>query len=138
MKKLFFFSLFFLGIISVSQAQVSAGINLQSTKTFITVGTNTDNQIFGEGRLGVGRDLDVELMGGYNVIQKEEVNFYLGLALGLTDDREDDFYLGIPFGLLVKPFNSKNFGVVIEAAPIFPDESDSYLRGGFGFKYTFR
>lgn len=55
MKKLFFFSIFFLGIISISQAQVSAGINFQNTRTFITIGTDPDKEFFGEARLGLGR-----------------------------------------------------------------------------------
>jgi hypothetical protein len=83
-------------------------------------------------------------MGGYNVIQKQDVNFYFGLGLGLDDDHDngndnnDDFYLRIPFGLLVRPFAKYNFGIVLEAAPIFADSRGDYFPAGFGFKYTFR
>lgn len=83
-------------------------------------------------------------MGVYTVIQKQDVNFYFGLGLGLDDDRDngnnnnDDFYLVIPFGLLVKPFAKDNYGIMLEAAPIFANSHGDYFRAGFGFKYTFR
>jgi len=144
MKKLLFVFVFIFGILGYANAQVSAGINLQSSETFVTIGTNPDNQLFGEARIGTGGDIGLELMGGYNIVQKQDVNFYLGLGLGLDDDRnngrdeDDDFYLAIPFGLLVKPFAKDNFGIVLEAAPIFVSDSGDYFRAGFGFKYTFR
>jgi hypothetical protein len=144
MKKLLFVFVFIFGILGYANAQVSAGINLQSSETFVTIGTNPDNQLFGEARIGTGGDVGLELMGGYNIVQKQDVNFYLGLGLGLDDDRnngrdeDDDFYLAIPFGLLVKPFAKDNFGIVLEAAPIFASDSGDYFRAGFGFKYTFR
>lgn len=145
MKKFFFFSVFFLGIVSISQAQVSVGINFQSSRNFITVGTDTDREFFGEGRLGLGRNVGLELVGAYNFVQKADVNGYVGLGLGLFDhyhprrDRDyNEVYLAIPVGVLIKPFDNKNFGFLIEAAPVFYDEYGSYLRGGIGVKYTFR
>lgn len=144
MKKLLLLSFILFSVISISQAQVSAGVNMLSSETFVTVGTDPDAKIFGEGRLGTGGDIGVELMGAYNVIKKDDVNFYIGLGLGLDDDRhrngddDDDIYVAIPFGLLVKPFNSKNLGLVLEAAPILADDHGDYFRAGFGFKYTFR
>lgn len=144
MKKTLFLFAFTLGIIGFSNAQISAGINLQSSETFVTIGTNPDNQLFGEARIGTGGDIGLELMGGYNIVQKQDANFYLGLGLGLDDDRnnrrdeDDDFYLAIPFGLLVKPFAKDNFGIVLEAAPVFAGNNGDYFRAGFGFKYTFK
>lgn len=145
MKKVFLIALFLIGGITVSQAQVSAGINFQSSRTFITIGTDPDKEFFGEGRLGLGDNLGLELMGGYNFIRKSEVNAYVGAGLGLFGDYHrkhdydhDEVYLAIPFGVLIKPFNTKNFGFLIEAAPVFYSEYGSYLRGGIGFKYTFR
>ncbi|WP_332912939.1 hypothetical protein [Algoriphagus boritolerans] len=70
MKKLFFFSIFFLGIISISQAQVSAGINFQNTRTFITIGTDPDKEFFGEARLGLGRGNRFGAGGGIQFCQK--------------------------------------------------------------------
>jgi hypothetical protein len=144
MKKLILLSLTLFTFISLTRAQISTGINLQSSETFVTVGTDPNKQIFGEVRIGTGGDIGVELMGAYNIVQKDDVNFYLGLGLGLDDDRnrnndnDDDIYVAIPFGLLVTPFNSKNLGLVLEAAPILADHNGDYFRAGFGFKYTFR
>lgn len=145
MKKVFLIALFLIGGITVSQAQVSAGINFQSSRTFITIGTDPDKEFFGEGRLGLGRNVGLEMVGAYNFIQKSDVNAYVGLGLGLFDhyhprrDRDyNEVYLAIPFGVLIKPLDNKNFGFLIEAAPVFYSEYGSYLRGGIGFKYTFR
>lgn len=142
MKKLVLLSFALFAIISISQAQISAGVNILSSETFVTVGTDPDAKLFGEGRLGTGKNITLELMGGYNVVQKNDANFYLGLGLGLEGNRkhdhDNDFYLAVPFGLLVKPFSSKNLALVLEAAPIFANDHGNYFRGGFGFKYTFR
>lgn len=140
MKKLALLLFAFTFTSLLAEAQISAGVNMFSSNTFVTIGSNPDKPLFGEGRISTGSDIDLELMGGYNLVQKEDVNFYLGMALGVWDNRRDhDFYVGIPFGLLVKPFGgSKNLGLVLEAAPIFPNDYSSYFRAGFGFKYTFR
>ncbi|MCE7057765.1 outer membrane insertion C- signal [Algoriphagus sp. AGSA1] len=143
MKKLLLLSLTLFAFISLAKAQISAGVNLQSSETFVTIGTDPSKQIFGEGRIGTGGDIGVELMGAYNIVRKDDVNFYLGLGLGLDDDRHrhdhgDDIYITIPFGLLVTPFNSKNLGLVLEAAPVLATDHGDYFRAGFGFKYTFR
>ncbi len=139
MKKILLLSTILFACISMAKAQVSAGVNLQSSDTFVTIGTNPNSEFFGEARVSTGRSIGLELMGGYNLVQKDDVNFYLGLGLGIEEEgSRDDFYFGVPFGLLVKPFSaSRNLGIVLEAAPIFPNETGSYFRGGFGFKYTF-
>lgn len=144
MKKLILLSLTLFTFISLAGAQISAGVNLQSSETFVTVGTDPNKQLFGEGRIGTGGDIGIELMGAYNIIQRDDVNFYAGLGLGLDDDRnhnhddDDDIYIAIPIGLWVTPFNSKNLGLVLEAAPILATDHGDYFRAGFGFKYTFR
>ncbi|MFT4856922.1 MAG: hypothetical protein ACI9UV_000415 [Algoriphagus sp.] len=127
----------------IRNCPISAGINLQSSETFVTIGTNPYKQLFGEGRIGTGGNIGIELMGGYNVIQKQDVNFYFGPDLGLDDDRDngndnnDDFYLAIPFGLLVKPFAKDNYGIVLEAAPIFADSRGDYFHGWVWFQIHF-
>jgi len=145
MKKLFLLALALFAFISISQAQVSVGINFQTSDTFIAVGTDTDKQFFGEARLGIGHDIGLELMGGYNFVRKSEVNAYVGAGLGLLGDHNhkhhddhNDIYVAIPVGVLIKPFDTKNLGFLIEAAPVIANHSDSYLRGGIGVKYTFR
>jgi len=145
MKKLLLLSITLFAFISISKAQISAGVNIQSSETFVTVGTDPSKQLFGEGRIGTGGDIGVELMGAYNIVQRDDVNFYAGLGLGLDDDRnnnkhddDDDIYVAIPIGLHITPFNSKNLGLVLEAAPILATDHGDYFRAGFGFKYTFR
>ena len=147
MKKVILLAFSLFTFISISQAQVAVGINFQSSDTFITVGTDPDKEFFGEARLGIGHDIGLELMGGYNFVRKTEVNAYVGAGLGLLGhhhnhkhhDDHNDLYLAIPVGVLIKPFNNtRNLGFLVEAAPVFADHSHSYLRGGVGVKYTFR
>lgn len=138
MRKLFVLTfLLFGGLVINSQAQIAAGIQRLSSDTFVGIGTDPDNQIFGEARLSTGRSVGIEGTFGYNFIKRDEVNFYSGFHLGSEGD-SNGFYLGIPFGLLVKPFNSKNVGISMEASPIFPNERRNYFRAGLGLKYTFR
>lgn len=146
MKKLLFLSFFLMGLISIANAQVSVGINFQTSDTFITVGTDADKEFFGEARLGLAHDLGLELMGGYNFLRKSDVNAYVGAGLGILgnhhhhkhDHHHNDLHLAIPVGILVKPFDNKQFGFLIEAAPVFANDHGNYLRGGIGVKYTFR
>ncbi|RAI95218.1 outer membrane insertion C- signal [Algoriphagus yeomjeoni] len=145
MKKVFLFSFAVFAFISISKAQVSVGVNFQTSDTFITVGTDPDKEFFGEARLGIGHHIGLELMGGYNFVRKSEVNAYVGAGLGLLGDHHhkhhddhNDIYVAIPVGVLIKPFNTKNLGFLIEAAPVIANHSHTYLRGGIGVKYTFR
>lgn len=144
MKKVALLAFVLFSFISIGKAQISAGVNMLSSETFVTIGTDPSKQIFGEGRIGTGGDVGIELMGAYNIIRKDDVNFYAGLGLGLDDDRndrdndDDDIYIAIPFGLHITPFTSKNLGLILEAAPILADDHGDYFRAGFGFKYTFR
>ncbi|TVP46204.1 MAG: outer membrane insertion C- signal, partial [Mongoliibacter sp.] len=55
-----------------------------------------------------------------------------------TEGGNNGFYLGVPLGVLVKPFATKNFGFLMEASPIFPNERRNFFRAGIGLKYTFR
>lgn len=146
MKKIFLLAFTLVAFISISKAQVAVGINFQSSDTFVTVGTDPDKEFFGEARLGLGHEIGLELMGGYNFVRKTEVNGYVGAGLGLLGDHHhphhedhNDIYLAIPVGVLIKPFSStRNLGFLVEAAPVFANHSHSYLRGGVGVKYTFR
>ncbi|WP_186757376.1 outer membrane insertion C- signal [Echinicola salinicaeni] len=148
MKKFLLLSLTaFLFLQHKSIAQISAGIYQLSSNTYLAVGSDPDKKMFGEARLGVGHDLDIEGTFGYNFVQKQEVNFYSGFHLGVDGHHYHDdhhhghnhFYLGIPLGVLIKPFPSvRNFGFLLEASPIFGNHLENYLRGGIGLKYTFK
>src|SRR5690606_12866775 len=130
MKKLLLLSMILFGFLSAAKAQVSVGMNFQTSDIFLTVGTNADKEFFGEARLGIDHELGLELMGAYNFVRKSEVNAYVGAGLGLFGDDhhkhhhnhhhdDDDIYFAIPVGVLVKPFNPKNLGIEVEAAPVF-------------------
>ncbi|MBD8491124.1 outer membrane insertion C- signal [Echinicola sp. CAU 1574] len=142
MKKFLILSLTaFLILQHKSVAQISAGVYQLSSGTFAAIGSNPDNKMFGEARIGAGGNVDIEGTFGYNFVQRDEVNFYSGFHLGVDDQGNDnDLYLGIPLGVFVKPFPStRNFGFLLEASPIFPTgESNNYFRAGIGLKYTFR
>jgi hypothetical protein len=129
--------LLFFATVSQVHAQISAGVYRLSSETFAAIGTDPDNKMFGEARVSTGNNIGIEGTFGYNFIQKEEVNFYSGFHLG-TGGNSDSLYLGVPLGLLLKPFNSKNFGFLLEASPIFRTERSNYFRAGIGLKYTFR
>lgn len=139
MKKLMLFSmLLFFAAILESQAQISAGVYRLSSATFASIGTDPENKILGEARVSTGSRVGIEGTFGYNFVQKEEVNFYSGFDLG-TEGNRDGLYLGVPLGVFIKPFsNTKNFGFLLEASPIFPTENGNYFRAGIGLKYTFR
>jgi hypothetical protein len=150
MKKVLFLSFVLFSFISVAKAQVSVGMNFQTSDIFLTVGTSPDKEFFGEARLGINHDLGLELMGAYNFVRKSEVNAYVGAGLGLFGDDhhnhkhkhhhddDDDIYFAIPVGILIKPFDTKNLGLVVEMAPVFSGHDHNYFRGGVGIKYTFR
>jgi hypothetical protein len=132
MKKLTFCLFLLVGGIHFCNAQVSAGIYRLSSGTFAAIGTNPDQKIFGEARVSTGWRVDLEATFGYNFIQSSDVNFYSGFHIG----GRSGVYAGIPLGLLVKPFTSKDFGLVMEASPIFGSREN--FRAGIGLKYTFR
>jgi hypothetical protein len=126
-------------LIFQAEAQVSAGIQRLTSDTFVTIGSDPDNKMFGEARVATGRYVGLEGTFGYNFIQRNEVNFYSGFHIGVDSDRDRDLYLGVPLGLFVKPFNTQNFGFTLEASPIFPTgRRGNYLRAGIGLKYAFR
>ncbi|SNS08472.1 hypothetical protein SAMN06295967_10369 [Belliella buryatensis] len=130
--------LLFFAVVMESQAQISAGVYRLSSATFASIGSDPDNKIFGEARVSTGGRVGIEGTFGYNFVQKEEVNFYSGFHLG-TEGNRDGLYLGVPLGVLVKPFaNTRNFGFLMEASPIFPTEYGTYFRAGIGLRYTFR
>ncbi|MGY6742535.1 MAG: outer membrane insertion C- signal [Cecembia sp.] len=138
MKKLLVIStVLFFATVYQANAQIAAGIYRLSSATFASIGTDPDNKMFGEARVSTGGRVGIEGTFGYNFVQSDEVNFYSGFHLG-TEGNRDGFYLGVPLGLLVKPFNAKNFGFTMEASPIFPTERGNFFRAGLGLKYTFR
>lgn len=132
-KSLLVFLTLILLVTFESHAQVSAGVYRLSSATFAAIGTDPDQKIFGEARISTGWRVDLEGTFGYNFVQTSDVNFYSGFHIG----GRRGLYAGIPLGLLVKPFSNKDFGLMMEASPIFTSGPE-YFRAGLGLKYTFR
>ena len=79
-------------------------------------------------------DISGEIVLTYDIINKEDYEFYMGAGV-----RANEFAgLVIPIGLNFYPFAEKNFGFHIEAAPIFIEHDSNILRGSWGIRYRFR
>jgi hypothetical protein len=77
-------------------------------------------------------DISLEGIVSYDILNKEEYEFYGGL--GYRTINFDG--LVIPIGFNFYPLASKNFGFKIEVTPILGEST--VLRGSLGFRYRFR
>jgi hypothetical protein len=132
MKK--FFLLLFLGFISYrADAQWTASYH-QSTLPFIGINKQIGNKWIPEMRIGTNIQLEylpLEFVFNRILFHNDRVDFYGGLGA-----RVNNFTgLVIPFGLNIYPFEKKDFGFHIEAAPIIGEYT--VLRGSFGLRYRF-
>lgn len=98
----------------------------QSNLPFIGVNYEIKNKIRPEVRVGIDNffeNLSVEGVVTYDLIKKEEYEFYAGLGVRINS------FTGavIPVGVNVYPFSTKQFGFHIELAPIIGE--DALLRG---------
>jgi hypothetical protein len=79
-------------------------------------------------------DLSGEIVVMYDILDKDDYEFYLGAGV-----RANGFTgLVIPIGLNFYPFEEKKFGFHIEAAPVFVENNSNLLRGSLGIRYRFR
>jgi hypothetical protein len=89
-----------------------------------------------EFRVGVDNfieDLSFELVGNYLLKNEEDTQIYVGLGA-----RANLFYGAVvPVGINYFPFEKKEFGFHLEAAPIFAFDSGVIFRGSFGVRYRF-
>jgi hypothetical protein len=73
-----------------------------------------------------------ELIFAYKIARTETFNFYAGIGA-----RANVFYGAvIPIGVALYPFENKQFGFQIEAAPLIGEVG--ILRGSWGIRYRFR
>lgn len=131
-KKLLFlaFTIFF---ISNSYSQLSVSYH-QSNLPFIGVGYDINERLTPELRLGTDQfisNMSIEAVLTYKFLKKEDYDFYggLGARVNLIEG------IVLPVGLNFYPFNEKNFGFHIEAAPIILNAD--IFRGSFGIRYRF-
>ena len=106
----------------------------QSTLPFIGINKQIGNKWIPEMRIGTNvglRSLPLEFVFNRILFHNDRVDFYAGLGArpnvlaGLV----------IPFGLNIYPFEKKDFGFHIEAAPIIGN--NLILRGTAGIRYRF-
>ena len=108
----------------------------QSNLPFAGVGYQFKNKIRPEFRIGTDNYFDVlalEAVVMYNLIQKDEYEFYAGIGGRVTTLSG----VVVPVGLNVYPLPAKQFGFHIELAPIVA-EAGVLLRGSWGIRYRFR
>jgi hypothetical protein len=107
----------------------------QSNLPFTGVSYEIKERIRPELRIGTDNfleDASVEGIVSYDILNKEEYEFYGGLGY-----RTNNFNGAvIPIGFNFYPLTSKNFGFKIEVTPILGESN--ILRGGLGFRYRFR
>ncbi len=106
----------------------------QSNLPFIGINYQIKNKIRPELRIGIDNYIEiisVEAVVTYDLIKKDDYEFYAGLGI-----RGNDFEgLVIPVGLNIYPLTIKQFGFHIEIAPIFGE--GTLVRGSWGIRYRF-
>ncbi|MCW3073090.1 MAG: hypothetical protein JWP69_159 [Flaviaesturariibacter sp.] len=132
MRKIIITLLIALPTISFGQLGISFH---QSNLPFIGLNYQIKNKIRPELRVGTDNYFDAISVEGiitYDILKKEDYEFYAGLGV-----RTNDFTgLVIPIGLNVYPLSTKQFGFHIELSPIVGD--DNILRGSWGIRYRFK
>ncbi len=134
MKKTLFLAYFLFFSISVfSQTTVSFH---QSNLPFLGVNYQFGERFIPEFRVGTDQyfeDLSLELAGNYILKKENSFEFYAGLGARIGS------FAGvvIPVGLNIYPFDQKDFGFHMEAAPIIGFNDSALFRGSFGIRYRF-
>lgn len=132
MKKL---SIIFVFLSNVAFAQFGVSVH-QSELPFVGFNYEFSERLRPELRIGTDNyfeNVSVEVIGTYDILNKEDYEFYAGAGarFNLLDG------LVIPVGLNIFPFQSKSFGFHIELSPIISFDDSSLLRGSWGIRYRF-
>ena len=107
----------------------------QSNLPFIGLTYDIKKRFLNE--LRISTDVEItsvspEFIFAYKIARTETLNFYAGIGA-----RANVFYGAvIPIGFALYPFENKQFGFQIEAAPLIGE--DTILRGSWGIRYRFR
>jgi hypothetical protein len=126
-------TIIFLFVSNIAFAQFGVSAH-QSEISF--VGFNYEFSDHLRPKLRIGTDnyfenLSIELMATYDILNKEDYEFYAGAGFNLLEG------MVIPVGLNIFPFQSKKFGYHIELSPIISFDDSSLLRGSWGIRYRF-
>ena len=118
---------------SISFAQLGIAFH-QSNLPFIGLNYEIKGKLRPELRIGTDNYFDaisVEGIVSYDILKKEDYEFYAGVGF-----RTNDFTgVVIPVGLNIYPLSTKQFGFHIELSPIVGD--DNLVRGSWGIRYRF-
>ncbi|MGM0943943.1 MAG: hypothetical protein ACQEW9_02095 [Bacteroidota bacterium] len=134
MKKILFTAIFGLfSMLSYSQTTVSYH---QSNLPFVGINTQLGERWMPELRIGTDNfveNLSLEVVGNYMVKSDEDKQIYLGLGgrLNLFEG------VVVPLGINYYPFDKKDFGFHMEAAPIITFNNGALFRASFGIRYRF-
>lgn len=132
MRKIIIALLIALPSISIGQLGISFH---QSNLPFIGINYEITNKIRPELRIGTDNYFDAISVEGvitYDILKKEDYEFYAGLGFRMNE------FTGIviPIGLNIYPLTTKQFGFQIELSPIVGE--NNILRGSWGIRYRFK
>ena len=133
MKKLLLLSLFCFTALS-GFAQIGTSFQF-SNLPFWGINYEFIDRIKPEIRLSTDsyfENVSVETIVTYDILNKDDYELYAGL--GGRFPNLSGFV--IPVGMILHPFQKKNFGLNFEVAPVFGGESN-LLRGSIGLSYKF-
>jgi hypothetical protein len=131
MKKLISFIIYLVPLIGFSQFSVGY---FQSSIPYVGFNYEIQDRYKPELRIGTDlhfEDFSIEVDFTYDILNKEEYEFYAGLGYktgGFSG-------IVIPVGLNIFPFKRKSFGFLMELSPIISESS--ILRGSLGIRYRF-
>ena len=134
MKRILFVFLLFVGVKTVTHAQIGTSVQFSSIP-FWGINYEIKDRFKPELRLSSDTyfvDVSVEIIATYDILDKEDFELYAGL--GGRFPILSGFV--IPVGLNLHPFQKKNFGFIFEVTPVFGADSN-LLRGSLGFSYKF-
>lgn len=136
MKRLLFSLFLFLPLFCLGQL----GVNIhQSNLPFAGVNYEFFDNLRPELRIGIDQYLDnVSFEGAvmYDILNKEDYEWYAGAGVYIMNDFDNNLELSIPVGFNFYPFANKNFGFHLELAPLIAGNYDK-LRGSWGIRYRF-
>lgn len=131
-------TIIFILTLSHSQAQMTVGVYKGTFYSQFGIGSNPENNFFGEGRLFAGDFLNplfgIEGIGQYNFIATDWYNLSGGIMLGYH--QFDNGRVGLHGMLAIKPIEGhRNLALILETTPFYSN-FDFTLRANIGIRYT--
>ncbi len=134
--KIFFTTFFAFFAIQIADAQFTTSYYNSINFSKFAVGYEINNRLWTEIRVFGGLELDdftAEPVFMVNYLTKDEYDLYIGAGLSIN------LLTGpaLPTGIIIKPFETKNFKIHIEAEPFYDlDNEQLILFGSAGIRYV--